>query len=511
MMKCKLSLVITLMFAYGVAMAERPIIDAALAPYSDSPSWVEPRSADLLTAFSESNTVATQALDVDRLMEEDLNPDWRGLRMGIVQELSATNTAGKWQDLGDGGRLWTMAVHARGAKAVRLRVPNFDPPVGAELIVYSPKAPQFAQGPIDVTWLAQPGDLWTPTIYGETIYCEFYLPPQAKNTNYEIRIDAVLNQYRTLGGDDDLIDEVPCHLDVSCYSDWEFVAQGVGVTSFVGTDLPAGFYCSAAMLNRSNSDWTPLLMSATHCTAFAMPNSLQVTWGYESEECNGAVPDPNSLPQAPIIANLVGDVTTDWTLLGLRSINLGGVVYEGWDANTWGNNSSATSISHPDRSWKRIAFGTKTGNAGYRPDPNDPPSCMTGTAYEVSFPQGSGLTEPGSSGSPIFDDAKRVRGVLSCGTTDCNASNFNDYGRMDQAWDFLLGYLAPLGVVYVAHDYDGLEIGSETQPFNRVIEGVFAVPASSIVYVQAGAYDEQLVLEKPLTLRAINGTVTIGQ
>ena len=59
--------------------------------------------------------------------------------------------------------------------------------------------------------------------------------------------------------------------------------------------------------------------------------------------------------------------------------------------------------------------------------------------------------------------------------------------------------------------YSGFERGTSGQPFNRVVEGVFAVVAGHNVHVAAGSYNEQVILDKPMTLNAYNGTVVVGQ
>jgi hypothetical protein len=71
-------------------------------------------------------------------------------RVGVVQEFDphASGDSGLWTELADGGWLWTMAFHAPDAAAVRIRVRPWNPPVGAELIVYDGYDPAFRSGPL---------------------------------------------------------------------------------------------------------------------------------------------------------------------------------------------------------------------------------------------------------------------------------------------------------------------------------------------------------------------------
>src|SRR5690606_34279814 len=75
-----------------------------------------------------------------------------------------------------------------------------------------------------------------------------------------------------------------------------------------------------------------------------------------------------------------------------------------------------------------------------------------GTHWRVTWTanaSGHGVTEGGSSGSPIFNAAGRIIGTLTGGSSFCNApSNPDYYGKMSYHWtsnpgDDLSTYLAP--------------------------------------------------------------------
>ena len=56
--------------------------------------------------------------------------------------------------------------------------------------------------------------------------------------------------------------------------------------------------------------------------------------------------------------------------------------------------------------------------------------------YWTSTINGFGVTEGGSSGSPIFDQNKRVVGQLSGGSSSCFNTNYSDlYGKMSENWN----------------------------------------------------------------------------
>ncbi len=497
----------------GVATAAEQAPFADLAPAPDGLGIIpqaQPRSAAFPALFQD-NVVVTPALDVEKLKQEDAQLDGIGpLRMGVVQDFTAP--AGRWTPFSDGSWIWTLAIKATGAQAVRVQISNWTPPLGTELVVYNPLNPAFALGPLTRAYQPQGGPLWTPTVYAETVYIEYYVPPGFDHTlpAAQLQVDGVLNQYRALPFEGSPLDELPCHLDVTCYPTWAAASKGVGAVSYVSNHL--GFFCTGAMLNRNPTDFTPLFMTAAHCGINAgNASTVLATWFYQTSACNGAPPDPNTLPQTQGVVLLAKDVGLDWTFIGMSSHNTGGVTFEGWDSSYFANNSAATSISHPAGSYKRIAFGTKVGDDGSTPDPNNPPNCMGSNHTHVQFAQGNGRIEPGSSGSPVFDGSQRVRATLSCGSNfTCTGTEDADYGRLDQMYPELAPWLAPTDPIYVNWAYPGTEQGTLAQPFRTVIRGEFAVQAGHNVYIQSGDYNEQMVIHKAMTLHALNGVATIG-
>lgn len=63
--------------------------------------------------------------------------------------------------------------------------------------------------------------------------------------------------------------------------------------------------------------------------------------------------------------------------------------------------------------------------------------------------------------------------------------------------------------VYVEAGFTGTELGTSTNPFNTVIEGVHAVRDGGTVFIRAGSYNETMTINRPMTLDG-DGAV-IGQ
>jgi len=461
------------------------------------------RTAAAPELFQLGNRVQTPALDVARLREEDRQAGFGPLRMGVVQELdSAQTAAGIWIDTADGGWIWTLAIEARGARAVRLRISDWSPPPGAELIIYDARNPQLALGPLHPLGVRE---YWTPTIYSDEVHIEYYVPAGVDHDAPDVQpaLDGLLNQYRRGPGDDGdgpQIAELSCHLDVTCYPDWQLEADGVGALSFVAN--PFGFFCSGAMLSRVPEDFTSLFMTARHCGVNeSNAASLLVTWFFQTATCDGTPANPFFLPQSQGRVLLVNDANTDFTLVGMLDSNTAGVTYVGWTEASWPNVQLAVGIHHPGGKHKRITFGVKD-------DTGD--SCVDGASWLTSNPDGQGEIEPGSSGSPIFDSAHRVRGTASCANWGCGQNNGAEYGRLDVAYLKLAPYLNPTDPIFVNAAHGGAERGTSSEPFNTVLEGVFAVIRGSDVFIQAGNYADRGRFEKGMRLHATNGVVRLG-
>ncbi|MEO8137697.1 MAG: hypothetical protein ABI831_27410, partial [Betaproteobacteria bacterium] len=106
-----------------------------------------------------------------------------------------------------------------------------------------------------------------------------------------------------------------------------------------------------------------------------------------------------------------------------------------------------------------------------------------------------GVTEPGSSGSPLFSSEQRLVGVLSGGPSQCGATgeNLSDfYGQLAQAWEGdgtattrLKDYLDPVGT---APDFiDGIGMSPFTLDLTPASLAVCASVGSATVNIAVGA------------------------
>ena len=220
-------------------------------------------------------------------------------------------------------------------------------------------------------------------------------------------------------------DTEDCHLDVTCYPEWSSSETGVAQILFETSE--GSFICSGTLLNNRQQDLTPYFLTAAHCVATEEEaRSVIAFWNYQTQTCNGDLPDFQSVPRtegARLLSTLGGGTVDgspnpggDMTLLRLEGDLPDGVMFQGWDADPQPVGTQVTGIHHPGSDWgvfKRISFGQIIPDPGFG---------TSGDVYTiVSWPPGQGYTEPGSSGSALFSSPGTVVGTLSFGDIVENA------------------------------------------------------------------------------------------
>ena len=208
-----------------------------------------------------------------------------------------------------------------------------------------------------------------------------------------------------------------CHLDVTCYPEWSNSAAGVARIMYETSE--GSSVCSGTLLNNRQQDFIPYFLTAAHCVhTEEEARSVTAFWLYQTQTCNGELPDFQSAPrtEGARLLSTLGDgfhPDGDMTLLRLEGDLPDGVMFQGWDANPQPFGMQVTGIHHPGSDdwgfFKRISFGQII------PDPSFETS--DDVYATVSYPPGRGYTEGGSSGSAIFSSPGTVVGALSSGVS----------------------------------------------------------------------------------------------
>lgn len=376
--------------------------------------------------FDALNTAQLEAEDAITATMKDA--PWR---FGIEHDVDWTmQNSGTWT-VENGLKVWRLAVRSEGTLSWSFYLSRFVVPEGGELYVWNEDRTHYL-GAFNHLNVKSWEGLALSLIEGAGAVLE-YREPLGLEVGGEIAVGQVVQGYRSLlRREAELVSEIAsfgpfgnsgaCNINVNCPEgdDWQVENQSVALI------VSGGFAaCSGAMINNTANDGTPYFLTANHC--LGSPNSWTYYFNHESATCSGSTgPTNNSISGGTL---LLADGGSDVALIELSSTPPAswGVEYAGWDA-TGATPTSAVGIHHPSGDVKKICF-----------EDNSPYYDVTGGAQVWWIDQWElGVTEPGSSGSPLFDQNHRIIGQLYGGAAACsgtvNNGTYDFYGRFDVSW-----------------------------------------------------------------------------
>ncbi len=378
-----------------------------------------------------------------------------GVQRHVASEIAHS---GEWAQIDAVRSVYRVAIRSNGAAAMRIHLANFSAGNG-RLWIYSPDRAEV-RGPYTGAGVNGTGDFWTNTIHGDTAVIEY--EPSGSDRSVPFDIPGV--GHATASVDRGITNVVsPCELDVSCYSDWSGIASGIGMINFVsGGEMSQ---CTGALINDASNDYTPYFLTAGHCIPdAATAQTVEVVWQYQTGSCNGAQPDPATLPSTLGATYLVSanpfpntsSASSDFSLLRLSSLPNMDLVFYGWspDPAAAPVGASLITIHHPEGEVKRVAFATRMPDASDATWSPIVASLPVTKFYEVSFAgSASGRVEPGSSGAPLLTADRTVIGTFSAmpypvelAGQACEYDPFVvQYSRFSNAYSALQPYLGASG------------------------------------------------------------------
>lgn len=401
--------------------------------------------------------VALGPVNVDALLQEDGGCEGKCLRVGIGRAVDVNLSHGQWMNV-PGGMLWVADVVAQGALGIRLHLSQINLPEGARLVVYAPDWPADVAGPYQGHGLFDNGQLWTPDLMGERARIECFVPvekPGALGNFQPFVVDQLQHLYRDVMApmqQDGIAGATGC-ADVTCFPVWANISHACARISFVDGGT---FLCSGTLVNSQNGDLTPYFLTAHHCISTnAVANTTTFYWFFQTSTCNGTPPNIATVPKSNVATLLSTGASSDYTLLMVEGSLPCGLYWSGFNTAV-ANGAACVCISHPDGSWKRIAFGTKQNGFGCGG------SNHIGMAYT-----GANGTEPGSSGGGMFrSDTQQIVGQLHCGPSSCNNPSSDDYGALSSSYPSISGLLT-------GGSDDGLEPNDSCGTAFLVSEGTY--------------------------------------
>lgn len=438
---------------------------------ADGPQPVAQQAATEVKQLVDVDKARYKPLDLAKLALEDQVDEMnnRAPRYAYPNKVMLRPVeTGTWEPLGDGRVMWRYHVIAADASSLNFGFTEFEFPKSATLWVYSPDFAHKA-GPYTAANNNAARQLWTPVILGEEAVIEVSVLA-SELRDVKLQLSHIGQGYRFFGKKTAYCKSGQCNTDVACIADdsvWQNVRRSTAAISEGGSR-----FCTGSLVNNTANDQRMFFATASHCTPD--PATLVAFWNFEWPSCRTPGSSASGQTgQGPVNQTSTGAVfraatstpfsgatgspnaRSDWTLVEFNSIppTAFDVYWAGWDrTNTnhaCSNADECASIHHPDGDEKRITFietNMSTGNIGsgvgvhwfvqwdQNPDvarlpnlPQPPPASLPPS-----------VTEPGSSGSPLYNADQRLVGVLSGGDSFCGAGpdQLDDlYGKLFHAWD----------------------------------------------------------------------------
>jgi hypothetical protein len=346
--------------------------------------------------------------------------------------LITPQTDGTWEDIDDQIRLWRLHVTAPNAVSINLGFGRYYMPRGGKMFIYASDEGHVL-GPFTEDDNKKHGQLWTPVIHGDDIVVEVTVPA-SELEQLELELTSINHGYRGFRrdgkGDNGLDGSGSCNVNVACSEgdDWRDQIRSVAMYTYVvGLDE---YQCTGVLVNNTAQDDTPYFLTARHCILNqSQATSMVIYWNYQASTCGGTYGSEGQWQSGAILRATSSD--SDFTLVQLddEPSMVFDAYYAGWDRSGTVP-SSAVGIHHPNGDMKKISFEDNplsiTSYLG-SPSPGD------GTHLKVAD-WDLGTTEPGSSGSPIFNSNKHITGLLHGGYAACDNNKSDWYGRYYRSW-----------------------------------------------------------------------------
>ena len=278
---------------------------------------------------------------------------------------------GTWTSFKDGSRLWRLKITSPGAEALIVNYSSFKLSYGASLFLYS-EDKSFVIGAFTYK-NNRKNNFTTQMTPGETVILE-YCQPAGVFVEPEINIESIAYIYKDSGfknQEKGFGSSESCEINVNCSPEGDNAQdQKRGVVRIYVVGPSGGGWCSGSLINTTNGDCTPYVLTADHCGHDATTSNL-TQWvfyfNYESPDCNNPGSEGTLANQTvtgcTLIANggNTGDEGSDFFLIETTDPvpDTYNAFWNGWDRENTGS-PSGYSIHHPAGDIKKISHYSTT-------------------------------------------------------------------------------------------------------------------------------------------------------
>ncbi|WP_245686449.1 T9SS type A sorting domain-containing protein [Psychroflexus sediminis] len=385
------------------------------------------------------------SFDLKTLQKEDIINDKKEnqpYRFGYEHQVSLSFEDGKWNRLKNGDRVWLLNVRSKGAKTLNFLFDEFYIPEGAKLYFYNNDKTDLL-GAYTASQNRDDMEFGTWLINGDNVWIEYFEPAQAE-FNGQLHISKVVHGYRSVSDipalKKALNDSGSCNQDVNCPvgSDFDTLKDQLKKAVAMIVVGSSGF-CSGSLINNTNNDRSQYFLTANHClTSSTSTWAFRFNWISQNPSCSTTSNSTDAsfnqtVSGATLLAN---NSKSDFALLEIDAPlpDDWDLVWAGWDRSGVIPDFSV-GIHHPRGDIMKVSRDDNSPVKNSRIfNGNDNMENWYLYNWEL------GVTEEGSSGSPLFDENGRIIGQLAGGAAACNGTEnngaFDFYGRFDVSWDF---------------------------------------------------------------------------
>jgi subtilisin-like proprotein convertase family protein len=377
--------------------------------------------------------IEIEELDWAVLFEEDANRSRldEAPRYAIPHKVSITPAShGLWERIDFKTMRWSLRVRSQNAISLNLGFEVWALPDSASMNISATDRSMVIR-PFTSEDNKDHGQLWTPAVQGDEILIEIVVSPKEQQAlKSQIELTSINVGYR--GFYEQGVDRSgSCNYDVVCEEGdlWWDEIPCVAVISTGGST-----FCTGFMVNNTSQDRTPYFMTANHCgVSSSSAPSLVTYWNYQNSYCrvpgsgdSGGAGDGQLNQFNTGATHLSSGSFSDYTLVVMNDSpdDAWEVSYCGWDA-TGEESPQGIAIHQPNTDEKRISFEFEpTTTTSYLGE------AIPGDGSHVRIEDwDQGTTEPGSSGSPVFNVDHQVIGQLHGGYASCTSQTSDWYGK----------------------------------------------------------------------------------
>ncbi len=386
----------------------------------------------------------------------------KALQIGIRRDLPVLPAleSWDWQSV-SGGQAAHFVLVSEQASRLRVLLQAQNLPTGVELRIFDPADETTVFGPytrqnFNRTSAADNSLLWTPTVAGQQLGIEVFLPdgldpaaiqltvPQLSHIAFDIDTQQFKSELKS--GTTKAFSS--CDISIACApAEWQETAKAVARYIYTGADGNTYLCSGTLMADMDTGNQIPYFLTATHCiNDSSSAASMDFFWLNRESSCGAN--DASSVQVSGGAILLHSQSSLDSTLVQINNQPPTGTLMSGWSLEPIQAQDTMKGIHHGLGNPKQFSAGTFSnyvrlnGTTGGYTVYNDP----LGDFFQVHWDQG--ITAPGSSGSGVWSTVngqRLLKGNLVGGSSSCTTPDEADeYARLDRFYPYISDWLGTI-------------------------------------------------------------------